>query len=356
MNTYKTVLVHPVNWAAIFLYTFSFIQLAPSYAQQLDRQQQRNLRNQVLQPSVNEKVTIQRFKDNALQAETAPTSTFQFRPNETYVISTDDKKISNPDQSAYNRLDPQLKSMYALKDIKLLPEKFVQTGTRAGNELIYSIGFESYRSWILMIKNVDWHWATMNGSLHGFLSRTFSENPHYSNIINSKLLIDSIWILGFLIIGTVSVFYAATDSSKNSVDRSFSIIIISSLLMSPLGWLYYSFLIAAPLTALIYEKYKTYNFREFLKINYKIKPMYVCSMFIIILGFFLPYPFTLILQPNPFATVTVGSIYFWMFLSIWVLLLQDCLNHRTISTANAIKDYLRYYYTKYNLIIGKNMY
>lgn len=144
MNTCKTVLVPSRNWVAILIFASSFIQLPQSFAQQSDQQQSLNQREQVLRPLVNENVRIQRFQENnTLAPEALQIERLQFRPNETYVISYEDKKIANPDQSAYNKLNPEMRSMYALKDIKLLPEKFVQTGASEGSELIYRIGFES---------------------------------------------------------------------------------------------------------------------------------------------------------------------------------------------------------------------
>ena len=145
MNTCKTVLVHPANCLAIFIFTLGFFHFTQSTAQQQDQRKRLKLSDQVLKPSINEKMIIQRFQDNTLQVEQTPAATFQFKPNQTYVIRTEEEKIANPDQSVYSKLSPELKSRYTQKDIKLLPEKFVQTGAAEGSELVYSIGFESKR-------------------------------------------------------------------------------------------------------------------------------------------------------------------------------------------------------------------
>ena len=145
MNTSKTILAHPAYWVAFLFFAIGFFESTQIAAQKLNQKMQLQLKDQVLKPAVNDKVTIQRFENNALQVETAAAASFQFKANETYVIRTDDKKINSPDESAYNKMNPEVKSMFALKDIQVLPEKFVQTGAVEGSELIYSIGFESRR-------------------------------------------------------------------------------------------------------------------------------------------------------------------------------------------------------------------
>ena len=140
-----TLIARSSSLIAMLLFAMSFAQVMPATAQKLNQITQQKLKNQVLKPSISDKVQIQRYQDNSLQKETAAAASFQFSANETYVITPDDKKIDSPNESVYNQLNSEMKSMFALKDIKVLPERFVQTGSSEGNELIYSIGFESKR-------------------------------------------------------------------------------------------------------------------------------------------------------------------------------------------------------------------
>lgn len=81
--------------------------------------------------------------NNTIQKEAVSGKVINLRPDETYVFQSKNESIVQPDQTLYNKLNNELREKYAMKDIKLLPETFVQTGASGNKQLVYRIGFES---------------------------------------------------------------------------------------------------------------------------------------------------------------------------------------------------------------------
>src|SRR5205823_5105846 len=111
-------------------------------------------------------------------------------------------------------------------------------------------GIAVHRAWVTVLGSIDWTWVAMNASFAGFFSRMLSSTPHFMPIDTAPQ-----WghILGVACSGALALAtFAAvlTDRTEESVDRSFAFLLVATLLVSPLGWIYYVWFPLGPLTAL----------------------------------------------------------------------------------------------------------
>ena len=92
-----------------------------------------------------------------------------------------------------------------------------------------------------------------------------------------------------------------------AVDRMFAVTLSAALLISPLAWIYYLFLLAGPFIALCLDDRwrKGLRWRKVVLVG-----AVICCML---------SPGTLASgQPNGWATLSIGSAYFWGLLGVWV--------------------------------------
>ena len=180
-------------------------------------------------------------------------------------------------------------------------------------------GWDAHRAWIAGLSAVSWEWVAMNASLLGFLKRVLAPSAYFAPLLDAPGLIWPAWLLLSAAIAVVSFTIAATDSSDCAVDRSFGVLLLAALLISPLGWTYYWWLALGPMVALVAawdplaqgtSLSSTARWRRGL-------------LLVAVPGLVWPLPATVAFQPNPWATVLTGSAYFWATLALWGALIAD---------------------------------
>ena len=92
--------------------------------------------------------------------------------------------------------------------------------------------------------------------------------------------------------------------------------LLTALLVSPVGWQYYVFFSLGPLSTMIYfwrsDSARLISSKDrFLKIGRTV------LLYLALPGMLVPFIAIHLFQPNRFATVTLGSIYFWSILCLW---------------------------------------
>ena len=177
-------------------------------------------------------------------------------------------------------------------------------------------GKQTHVQWIEGIMSINWYWKNLNGSIFGFLSRTFSQNPLFAPIIHAPGLIVPLWLFLGGTITTFTYWVISFDTTKQSVDRAMFLLYLAAILVTPAGWQYYVFFCLGPLSILVYvwrnESESLISSKDrFLKIGRTI------MLYAAIPGLLFPFLAVHLLQPNRFATVTLGSIYFWSILCLW---------------------------------------
>ncbi len=184
---------------------------------------------------------------------------------------------------------------------------------------LLTLGTDIYLRWMDLLGLVDWSWTSMNGSIHGILNRAFHENPVFTTVTDAPHLVTPLWILLSGICAMITLVRIHQDNSVHSTDRSFLLLLLAAALISPLGWIYYLFLSVGPLTALSYQWWQ-----ERLSGNGQgattLRNFLICSAGC---GLIVPFQYARIFQPHGLATFTIGSIYFWSILAVWIGLIID---------------------------------
>lgn len=177
-------------------------------------------------------------------------------------------------------------------------------------------GNQAHVQWIEGLMSINWYWTNLNGSIFGFLSRTLSQNPLFAPVIHASGLITPLWLLlgGIITIFTYWVIYF--DTTEQSVDRALMLLFLSAILISPAGWQYYVFFSMGPICILVYlwrmdQESVISSKGRVLKIGRTI------FLYMAIPGLLFPFLAIHLLQPNRFATITLGSVYFWSIVCLW---------------------------------------
>ena len=183
-------------------------------------------------------------------------------------------------------------------------------------------GWDAHRSWIAGLSSVSWEWVAMNASVLGFLRRVLAPSAYYEPLLDAPRLIVPAWLLLSGIIAVVTLAVAATDSDDQAVDRSFSLLLLAALLISPLGWTYYWWLALGPMVLTVGSWWR-WNGRPEPWSASRAGPWRRALLFVALPGLFWPLPATVALQPSAWATALAGSAYFWATLALWTSLIAD---------------------------------
>jgi hypothetical protein len=108
------------------------------------------------------------------------------------------------------------------------------------------VGAAGYRSWFEVLRRVAWISHLANGSLLAATLRLFTRQDALD--ITPVILLEQ-WAMPIWwgSVGVVSVLAARAILRHQSPDRAWLVIVLASLLVSPLGWIYYVPLAAGPL-------------------------------------------------------------------------------------------------------------
>jgi hypothetical protein len=184
-------------------------------------------------------------------------------------------------------------------------------------------GVEEHRAWIEGLGKADgWAWLPMNGSLWGFLTRNAGPSLfYYPALVVSTAALKWIWLSLGSVIGVITLLAAVGDRSEQQIDRAFALLLVASLLLSPLGWTYYFWLPLAPVVAL-FPRWLSHS-------GLTVEPLRdrsVWSRRLIwasVPGLLCPLQLTGVFQPWAGATAIFASIYFWSLMLVWLALILD---------------------------------
>jgi len=192
-------------------------------------------------------------------------------------------------------------------------------------------GKEVHLQWIEKLVSINWYWSNLNASILGFLSRSFSQTPMFHPLLDIPEIITPLWIIlgGTITVLTCWIIYY--DKTDQAVDRSFLLLFLAALLISPLGWQYYTFFCLAPFSRMVYtwwiDPQKPRNVKILrLEIGRKI------LLTLAIPGLVLPYMIVKMIQQTPWLTAILGSVYFWSILFLWISVFLDGMIRNTNNT------------------------
>ena len=181
--------------------------------------------------------------------------------------------------------------------------------TTAGASLLAGVmifGGDAHASWLRALAAVDWEWASMNGSLPGVLTRTFVENPLYAPVAHAPAVAAAGTIAAAAIVVGLTLRGLARDAN---VDRTWAVVFLGGTLLSPLGWLYYLWMLLGPAWALVRRwRERPAAGREAL-------------LALAVPGLICPISIVLFWRHEAWATPTIGSLYTWSTVFLWLAVL-----------------------------------
>ena len=202
----------------------------------------------------------------------------------------------------------------------LLTRRFHAAAVAAGTAVVavaaglLTFGFGAYRAWYAALaQSGAWAWTVMNASVNGLFQRTFTVQPIATPVVVSPPLARS-WIILAALIGIITLVVATRDRSRCAIDSAFALLLVAAQLVSPLGWIYYLWLPAGPIAALVWNSGSTRTLGR--------SAVGTAAGIVAAIGFAWPMPLLLAFQPHAWATVVVASIYFWATLALWAVLVR----------------------------------
>jgi hypothetical protein len=166
----------------------------------------------------------------------------------------------------------------------------------------------------------------MNASLLGFFTRSLSEPSIYCTFMPLAVvpeLIHPLWVFSVLLVAGLT-FVASRGGARDAsdIDRDFALLLLAALLLSPLGWTYYLWLPLGPLISLLHKWWLrpriSANPFSFFPLSWKQRLLLAA-----VPGLVWPVTELSRFQPHAWATMSVGSIYFWSTFFLWAALIAD---------------------------------
>jgi alpha-1,2-mannosyltransferase len=171
-------------------------------------------------------------------------------------------------------------------------------------------GWDAYGEWLRVLSGVDWAVLPMNASLTGMIQRSFTNNPVFLPLVRLPLAVAPITAMLAAVVGGVTIATLIRDRSPEAADRAFAILLLAALLISPLGWMYYLWLAAGPIAALVMSLRSRSWSRDI-------------AIVLTLPGLFLPLFVTTLWSGNPWNSFTLGSLYGWTALWMWAAVCLD---------------------------------
>lgn len=179
---------------------------------------------------------------------------------------------------------------------------------------VLALGVQPLRDWIAMLRSVYWAEHTFNASIYGVLERLFTARDTGSAWFEAPLteipaIVVPLWIVASL---TVVAITLRALHRRRDADHVFAATIAAALLVSPLGWIYYLFFLAAPLAALLASDARAIRSAGGMTLAAMIGLGLCLNPLVVTLG-----------QPNGWLTLTLGSVYAWSLVGVWSYTVAD---------------------------------
>ena len=152
-------------------------------------------------------------------------------------------------------------------------------------------GVQTHRDWLAALGDARWTGAVMNASVSAPIGRFWTADVFVEGAI--PRVMGGVLAAAVLCIGVFAAWRA------QDVDRRVLLLLATSLLASPLGWVYYVPTMMGPMLGL------------------KSSRQFDRTAHITLAGFWIPH-FVLFPFPSRLFAFTIGSIYAWSLLGLWI--------------------------------------
>lgn len=161
-------------------------------------------------------------------------------------------------------------------------------------------GPASYVSWWHSLGLGPAPYAPLNASLLGLWSRTFFGSEFAPPLIHEPLpVLIAAWSLSLVALGWATCRHIATH--RDNIDAAWALVLIGSLLTSPLGWIYYVPIVVGPLLGSIG------GFVSWACVWMSVAILVICRSEVLVM-----------LHTSAVGAVVLGSIHFWVLLLLFV--------------------------------------
>ena len=157
--------------------------------------------------------------------------------------------------------------------------------------------------WLRALRSVTWTAAPMNASVAGLVARTLDANPFFTPVWQAPSLVPVLSWLGAGVIALMTYREIVRTDDAGWTDRSFLLLLLMAQLIAPVGWVYYTWLVVGPMLA--WWPTRARNASTWM------------LWFAALPGFICPVPLTVAWAESHWGAPTIGSVYFWMIISIW---------------------------------------
>jgi Glycosyltransferase family 87 len=173
---------------------------------------------------------------------------------------------------------------------------------------ILVFGLDAYREWASQLPRIDWATHYFNASIAGLAQRVFGRS-YYASARH-------VWIEAMVMLAAMAAVTSVSfrriaqrraAEGVDSIDLDWAVLLLASLLLSPLGWVYYLWIALGPLAAAI-------GHSRFWQAPRRADLLLVPGL----AGWLWFGKMTGWGQPNVLATATLASMYFWALLSLWL--------------------------------------
>ena len=224
-------------------------------------------------------------------------------------------------------------------------------------------GWHNHVSWIQRLAVAEgWAWLPMNASLMGMLTRLFTESIWYVPLASlSAGTLRLLWLGIGGTLGLATLAATSGDDSSEAVDLDFALLLTASVLLCPLGWMYYLWLVLPPLLAVGHLQSPagppTRDSRQ-PKADGRQPVRWRWLLVVMLIAFVWPMVLTRLGQPEllahaatrlcrplaagwPFppqaiSTLVLGSVYFWGLLALWTFLTLSAFALKRKMRGNAV--------------------
>jgi len=161
--------------------------------------------------------------------------------------------------------------------------------TYAVGLIAYGVG--PFRDWLATIGRVQWSWAPMNASIEGWLARIVLADQAGGAGSPRWLAAAGIGL------AAAAIATAIARTRRSGVDASWPLLMTTAILASPLGWIYYLWwVMPGP------------------------RPQRLLMMGPLL---WVPWAYVSSHPSNRLSAATLGSIYFWGLLMLWIGALRE---------------------------------
>jgi hypothetical protein len=174
---------------------------------------------------------------------------------------------------------------------------------------VWIFGFDAYREWASQIPRITWATHYFNASIVGIVERLLGSS-YYATVGRHPWLARIVMAAGVAAVAAITFRQLARSRNirtVESIDADWAVLLLASLLLSPLGWVYYLWIALGPLAAAV-------GHSRFWQRRQPIDLLLIPGL----AGWLWYGKMAHWGQPSPIATATFASMYFWALLSLWL--------------------------------------